>query len=128
MSGGESPSVDEVGCCYILHCQAEGFEHCYLVGGLPEPSRDPADFADDALEASAYDMKPAPATNAPAELTARELEILQLIARGVRNRDIAEQLVITEKTVANHVSNIYSKLQVADPVEAMLRAPEAGLE
>ena len=73
-------------------------------------------------------MKPAPATTALAELTARELEILQLIARGVRNRDIAEQLVITEKTVANHVSNIYSKLQVADRVEAMLRARESGLE
>ena len=73
-------------------------------------------------------VKPALATNALAELTARELEILHLIARGVRNRDIAEQLVITEKTVANHVSNIYSKLQVADRVEAMLRAREAGLE
>jgi DNA-binding NarL/FixJ family response regulator len=63
-----------------------------------------------------------------AELTAREVEVLRLIARGVRNRQIAEQLVITEKTVANHVSNIYNKLQVADRVEAMLRAREAGLE
>jgi DNA-binding NarL/FixJ family response regulator len=62
-----------------------------------------------------------------AELTAREVEVLRLIARGVRNRQIAERLVITEKTVANHVSNIYNKLQVADRVEAMLRAREAGL-
>ena len=63
-----------------------------------------------------------------AELTARELEVLRLIARGVRNRQIAEQLVITEKTVANYVSTIYSKLQVADRVEAVLRARQAGLE
>jgi len=62
-----------------------------------------------------------------AELTAREVEVLRLIAKGVRNRQIAEQLVITEKTVSNHVSNIYNKLQVADRVEAMLRAREAGL-
>ena len=65
--------------------------------------------------------------DALAELTARELEVLRLIARGVRNHQIAEQLVISEKTVANHVSNIYNKLQVADRVEAMLRAREAGL-
>ena len=62
------------------------------------------------------------------DLTAREVEVLRLIGRGVRNREIAEQLMITEKTVANHVSNIYSKLQVADRVEAVLRAREAGLE
>ena len=62
-----------------------------------------------------------------AELTAREMEVLRLIAHGARNRQIAEQLVITEKTVANHVSNIYSKLQVSDRVEAVLRAREAGL-
>ena len=67
------------------------------------------------------------AAEALAELTAREVEVLRLIAKGVRNRQIAEQLVITEKTVSNHVSNIYNKLQVADRVEAMLRAREAGL-
>jgi DNA-binding NarL/FixJ family response regulator len=63
-----------------------------------------------------------------AELTAHEVEVLRLIVRGVRNRQIAEQLVITEKTVANYASSIYSKLQVADRVEAVLRARAAGLE
>ena len=67
------------------------------------------------------------AAEALPQLTAREVEVLRLIAKGVRNRQIAEQLVITEKTVSNHVSNIYNKLQVADRVEAMLRAREAGL-
>jgi DNA-binding NarL/FixJ family response regulator len=63
-----------------------------------------------------------------AELTAREVEVLRLIAHSGRNRQIAERLVITQKTVANHVSSIYSKLQVADRVEAVLRAREAGLD
>ena len=61
------------------------------------------------------------------ELTDREREILTLIARGESNATIAEQLTITLKTVRNHVSNIYSKLQVADRAQAAIRAREAGL-
>lgn len=61
------------------------------------------------------------------ELTDREREILTLIARGKSNAAIAEQLVITLKTVRNHVSNIYNKLQVADRAQAAIRAREAGL-
>jgi DNA-binding NarL/FixJ family response regulator len=61
------------------------------------------------------------------ELTDREREILTLIARGETNAAIAEQLTITLKTVRNHVSNIYSKLQVADRAQAAIRAREAGL-
>ncbi len=61
------------------------------------------------------------------ELTDREREILTLVAQGVNNTDIAEKLVLSPKTVRNHVSNIFSKLQVADRVQAALRAREAGL-
>ncbi len=61
------------------------------------------------------------------ELTPRELEVLRLIAQGLRNREIAQKLVISEKTVRNHVSNIFTKLQVADRVQAIIRAREAGL-
>lgn len=61
------------------------------------------------------------------ELTDREREILQLIARGESNAAIAEQLSISLKTVRNHVSNIYNKLQVADRAQAAIRAREAGL-
>jgi DNA-binding NarL/FixJ family response regulator len=61
------------------------------------------------------------------ELTPRELEVLRLIAQGLRNREIAQKLVISEKTVGNHVSNIFTKLQVADRVQAIIRAREAGL-
>ncbi len=61
------------------------------------------------------------------ELTQRELEVLGLIAQGLKNREIAARLIISEKTVGNHVSNIFTKLQVADRVQAIIRAREAGL-
>lgn len=61
------------------------------------------------------------------ELTDREREILTLIARGKSNAAIAEELTISLKTVRNHVSNIYSKLQVADRTQAAIRARDAGL-
>jgi DNA-binding NarL/FixJ family response regulator len=61
------------------------------------------------------------------ELTEREREVLDLIARGRTNADIAGQLTISLKTVQNHVSNIYGKLQVANRAQAAIRAREAGL-
>ena len=61
------------------------------------------------------------------ELSERERDILGLIAQGLRNPEIAAELVLSEKTVRNHVSNILSKLQVADRAQAMLRARDAGL-
>ncbi len=60
-------------------------------------------------------------------LTEREREILQLIAQGHTNTDIARELSLSAKTVGNYVSNIYSKLQVADRAEAIIRARDAGL-
>ena len=61
------------------------------------------------------------------ELTEREREILTMIAHGRSNEQIAEQLVVSIKTVRNHVSTIFSKLQVADRAQAVVRAREAGL-
>ena len=61
------------------------------------------------------------------ELTEREGEILVLIAQGRTNPEIAERLGLSVKTVRNHVSNIFSKLQVADRAQAVIRAREAGL-
>jgi DNA-binding NarL/FixJ family response regulator len=58
-------------------------------------------------------------SSATAELTKRELEILRLVQRGRRNREIAEEMQIEEKTVKNHLNNIYSKLGIASRVEAM---------
>lgn len=61
------------------------------------------------------------------ELTERETDVLELIAKGYNNARIAQQLVISPKTVRNHVSNVLSKLQVADRAEAIIRARQAGL-
>jgi DNA-binding NarL/FixJ family response regulator len=60
-------------------------------------------------------------------LTEREREILELIAQGLPNPRIALRLGISPKTVGNHVSVIFGKLQVADRAEAIVRAREAGL-
>jgi DNA-binding NarL/FixJ family response regulator len=61
------------------------------------------------------------------DLTDREREILSLMARGESNAEIAHALTISVKTVRNHVSNIFNKLQVADRAQAVIRAREAGL-
>ena len=61
-------------------------------------------------------------------LTDREREILQLIARGQSNADIAREFSLSPKTVYNYVSNILNKLQVADRAQAIIRAREAGLK
>ena len=61
-------------------------------------------------------------------LTEREREILQLIARGSTNSDIARELALSVKTVNNYVSNIFNKLQVTDRAQAIIRARDAGLE
>lgn len=61
------------------------------------------------------------------ELTDREREVLVRLARGAGNAGIARELYLSPKTVANHVSNIIGKLQVADRAEAMARARAAGL-
>ena len=61
------------------------------------------------------------------DLTARELEVLDLLAAATPTADIANRLGLTSKTVSNHVSNILTKLHVADRTQAALRAREAGL-
>jgi len=70
-----------------------------------------------------------PASPGPAfpELTGREREVLELIARGLANAAIARRLVISPKTVRNHISNIFAKLQVEARGEAIARARDAGL-
>ena len=75
----------------------------------------------------AYFANNRPVRTAFPELTEREHEILALIAHGRTNEQIAAQLVVSIKTVRNHVSTIFSKLQVADRAQAVVRAREAGL-
>ena len=61
------------------------------------------------------------------ELTERERQILGLLAQNRSNQEIADRLVLSVKTVRNHISNICTKLQVADRTQAMLRARDVGL-
>lgn len=61
------------------------------------------------------------------DLTDREREVLDLVARGLDNAAIARRLALSPKTVRNHLSNILTKLQVADRAQAIVRAREAGL-
>jgi DNA-binding NarL/FixJ family response regulator len=53
--------------------------------------------------------------------------VLELIAQGRSNHEIARHFVLSSKTVRNHVSNVFTKLQVADRAQAIIRAREAGL-
>ena len=71
-------------------------------------------------------MRPMPAPQIFPELSDREREVLALIAQGYKNMEIAERLILSPKTVRNHITNILSKLQVADRTEAIIRAREAG--
>jgi NarL family two-component system response regulator LiaR len=63
----------------------------------------------------------------PDPLTDREREVLRLVAKGLSNREIAQRLVITEATVRTHVSNILSKLHLANRVQATLYALQEGI-
>ncbi|HSH80628.1 MAG TPA: LuxR C-terminal-related transcriptional regulator [Herpetosiphonaceae bacterium] len=68
---------------------------------------------------------PAPGDAGP--LTAREVEVLRLLASGASNNGIAEQLVISPHTAKRHVAHLYAKLNVSSRAEATLRARDLGL-
>ena len=63
----------------------------------------------------------------PAGLTAREVEVLRLLARGLSNKEIAERLVISPKTAGNHVEHIYAKIGASNRAQASLFAMKHGL-
>lgn len=68
-----------------------------------------------------------PASTAFPQLTERERQVLELIASGLDNTRIANQLSVSPKTVRNHASNVFTKLQVTDRAQAIIRARDAGL-
>jgi DNA-binding NarL/FixJ family response regulator len=74
-----------------------------------------------------YFAAPPPVADPFPGLTAREREVLDLVAAGVRNQEIADRLFLSPKTVANHISSIFVKLEVADRSAAIVRARQGGL-
>jgi len=88
-----------------------------------EPSLDPSIARKVLAELSSPPQKPL----TPDPLTARELEILRLVAQGKSNKEIAETLVIAEETVHTHVSNILNKLHLASRTQAALYALKEGI-
>ena len=106
---------------------------------LPRVRRDASDFVDRVMEAFADERQRAvgedralppsatPASTLIEPLSERELEVLELVAQGLSNREIAERLFITVGTVKTHAHNIYGKMGVNRRTEAVARAQELGL-
>jgi len=65
--------------------------------------------------------------SAPVRLTRREREVLILISQGLPSREVAEQLIVSKRTVDFHLANIYHKLDVSNRLQAFRRASELGL-
>ena len=90
-----------------------------------------SDFTRRLLAALDAPAPAAPSQSAPAglaePLTPREIEILRLVAAGMRNQEIADQLVISVATVKRHIANAYGKLGVRHRTEAVARATELNL-
>jgi HD-GYP domain-containing protein (c-di-GMP phosphodiesterase class II) len=84
-------------------------------------------LAVDAVLVAAGQAKGTPRTGTTAALTAREIEVLRLLAQGLPNKSIAKQLAITPKTAGNHVEHIYTKLAVSNRAAATMRAVEDRL-
>lgn len=110
---------------YIL----KGVKHDEMLRAVRAVASDEAIFSPEiARRMMSYFTNGLPARTSKAfpELTAREREVLDLLARNYSNADIAAELVISPKTVRNHVSNVLGKLQVADRREAGSIARDAG--
>lgn len=87
--------------------------------------RHDGEAVDAVLHAAGHPTRRRPST--PAGLTQREVEVLRLVARGLSTREIADRLVISPKTAANHVEHIYTKIDVSNRAQAALFAMRHGL-
>ena len=123
----------------------EGFQKLMSAQGIgqgePEglQARYVADVGDGIRVVAVWETKPhadrfleerlahALATALPARLTAREVEVLRLVVRGMSNREVADSLVLSQKTVGRHLESIYAKIDVSTRVGATLFAIEHEL-
>jgi HD-GYP domain-containing protein (c-di-GMP phosphodiesterase class II) len=131
-----SPSARILAAADAYHGMTEARPHREALGtdeaaaelrGEVRAGRIDADAAEDVLTAAGHPRASARERARPAGLTARELEVLLLVARGASSRDVAEQLVIAEKTARNHIERVYLKLEVSTRAEASLYAMRHGL-
>src|SRR5260370_14749122 len=109
---------------YIRSFVDEGAPMATLLSQLRQEQRKhgPTSYLDTVLAAFPEQSKPQ-----PEPLSTRDIEVLQLLARGASNQEIAQQLVIVIDTVKRHVSHIFSKLGVQNRVQAARQARELGL-
>lgn len=98
-----------------------------LVQSVREVSKGKSLFEEDHKGKKTADRKTYLKRDGLEELTRRELDVLQLIAKGMCNKDIAESLFISEKTVKNHLTNIFRKINVDDRTQAALFAIKKGI-
>lgn len=98
-----------------------------LVQSVREVSKGKSLFEEDHRGKKTADRKTYLKRDGLEELTRRELDVLQLIAKGMCNKDIAESLFISEKTVKNHLTNIFRKINVDDRTQAALFAIKKGI-
>lgn len=136
-AGGKTSEAESVLAQAILQAEPENYRRLFLDAGLSliELLRRPAvrDIAPDYVGALLVAFKQAQSAPAASEtdlidpLSERELELLALIANGLSNRQIADELVLTVGTVKWHLSNIYSKLGVSSRTQAVARARDLQL-
>lgn len=98
-----------------------------MIGGWPNPAGAGETEQHMAPPHPQTKANPAPDALDAAGLTNREIEVLRLIATGATNREVADALVISEGTVKNHLSNIFSRLGLRDRTQAVMYARERGL-
>ena len=131
-----SPAARMLAAADVYHAMTEARPHREALGtdeaaaelrAEVRAGRIDADAAEDVLTAAGHARAGARERARPAGLTARELEVLPLVARGASSRDVARELVIAEKTARNHIEHIYLKLGVSTRAEASLYAMRHGL-
>ena len=131
-----SPSARILAAADAYHAMTEARPHrdalepeqaAATLRGEVRAGRIDADAAEDVLTAAGHRRASARERARPAGLTARELEVLLLVARGSSSRDVAQELTISEKTARNHIEHIYTKLDVSTRAEASLYAMRHGL-